>query len=197
MADSIHVYTMSSALSEGKYTKAGNSFIGWSKNKDSQTAEYQDKGQVLFNSPSEMENKYEITLYAIWKPCIANTYNDGSSKVCSDWDSGYKSEIGASACTKTKLTIRYNANGGTAKTSTQTTDGKTKYTWTQDSSGVVSISINGGTPTQDIQTFNYDSTTVNLWNYNNGAALYISKLGYGAVSKQVGVQHQINYLIKM
>ena len=63
MANSVFTYGKKGNLTKNTYTRPGYTFIGWSRDKDSKTAEFLDEAEI-FNLTTT--NGDTITLYAIW-----------------------------------------------------------------------------------------------------------------------------------
>ena len=74
-----------------------------------------------------------------------------------------------------QISIKYSVNGGTIKSNTSYNGNS--YTWTTDSSGIISMSTNGGTATNEFHKYNY-GLTINLYNYN-GSYTNITNSGLG------------------
>ena len=60
-------YEVSTALNENPFTKAGSTFLGWSKYSGGTSAQYNDKESITI--------RVDTTLYAIWKDDIVLTFN--------------------------------------------------------------------------------------------------------------------------
>lgn len=60
-------YGVSTALNENPFTKAGSTFLGWSKYASGTSAQYNDKESITI--------RVDTTLYAIWKDDIVLTFN--------------------------------------------------------------------------------------------------------------------------
>ena len=65
---------------------------------------------------------------------------------------------------------------------TQNAAGTETYTWSTDSNNYVTRQVNSGTATNNFSSYRYGVENIDLYNYNNGNALKITKAGWQGVS---------------
>ena len=75
------------------------------------------------------------------------------------------------------INFRYKTNGGTLRETTQNSSGSETYTWATNDDGLVTRSVNGATASILNSAYRYGASSINLADYNNTKALYISKSG--------------------
>ena len=83
---------------------------------------------------------------------------------------------------KNKIIFKYQSPTSealTPQTSKTASDGTvTTYDWTRDSNNYIKKSVNGGTASVLQQSYNYDTSSIDLADYNNTKYLHITRSGY-------------------